>query len=250
MPLIIDSFNPRAVEVGAALRRLGIERDLPEHLFVVLGGDGFMLKTVNLTEHPAPEFLGLNCGRVGFLLSDLPERLADVPGLLAERIPPVAFPRIQMTATNARGERHQARAMNDIYLERMTGQTANLKVTVDGAPIVERLVADGIICSTALGSTAYAFSAGAAACHPTLSVMGVTPICPHAPALRPLVVPLSSVVEIEVQSQDRRPVRAVADGREWEEVATVTIRDAAAPVRMSFLPGHDFLQALVRKLLV
>lgn len=249
MPIIADEYNPRAVEVGRLLQtRVDLTR-LPDNLFVVLGGDGFMLKTVSQAEHPQPTFVGFNCGRVGFLLNDLPERVEEIPALLYGPLQIQEFPRIEMEAATRGGDILRARAINDIYLERMTGQTAHLKVAINGSVIVSRLVADGLICSTALGSTAYSFSAGASACHPALKVMGVTPICPHAPSLRPLVVPLAATVEVEVLAAERRPVRAVADGYESLNIARILIRDAKSPVSLAFLPGHDFTQTLVRKLL-
>lgn len=249
MRLIPDKYNPRAVEVASWLRQRLDPSRLREDLHVVLGGDGFMLKTIAASAHASPLFLGLNCGRVGFLLNDLPDDLGELPDLLYEGLHAIQFPRIEMKAVAASGE-VTALAVNDIYLERQTGQTAHLSVWINGSHIVERLVADGLICSTALGSTAYSVSAGASACHPTLQVMVVTPICPHSPALRPLVVPLGANVRIEVLSPERRPVRAVADGQEWADVTSVTIQDAHDPVSLAFFPGHDFTRALVRKLLI
>ena len=59
-------------------------------------------------------------------------------------------------------------AVNDVYLARTTGQSANLRIDIDGVNVVEKLMCDGVIVATSLGSTAYSSSAGGSPCHPLL----------------------------------------------------------------------------------
>jgi NAD+ kinase len=146
------------------------------------------------------------------------------------------------------GQTRRDIAVNDVYLERSTGQTARLRLTIDGHPVVESLVADGVILATALGSTAYSFSAGGAPAHPEVPILCVTPICPHLPKLSPFILPIDAVARAEVLVPDRRPVRAVADGRAVEAVAAVTVRRAAQPVRIAWFAGHDPTSTLVHKI--
>lgn len=249
MPIIADPFNELAQTVAERLHKALASQRLPEGLFVVLGGDGFMLKTIRQQPKQAGTYLGLNCGRVGFLMNDIPVDISELVEMIMGPVRTLEFPQIAMNATSQSGAEYSALAVNDIYLERMTGQSAHMKININGDTVVERLVADGLICCTALGSTAYHFSAGGSACHPTLPVMGVTPICPHNPILRPVLVPLSATIDVEVIEPERRPIRAVADGRDHDSVLTIRIQDAKAPVRFAFLPGHDFTQTLIRKIL-
>ena len=141
---------------------------------MVLGGDGYMLQSIREVG-ASHVFLGINAGRVGFLLND-PEDFEAVVDALESRAWTVhTFPRLRMLAHTADGASPtEALAVNDVYLERMSGQTAHLQIEIDDVPVVDRLVCDGIIASTALGSTAYHFSASGHACHP-----GVRAIHPH-----------------------------------------------------------------------
>ncbi len=203
---------------------------------------------------PDYTFFGVNCGYLGFLLNDLngdPEAMAltivdaFTTGAWFSR----AFPRLRLRAHSERGV-VEAFAVNDVYVERQSGDTCHLRVEVDGIAVVERMVCDGIIAATPLGSTAYSFSAGGPAAHPLLHATHLTPICPHTPRLSPLLLPPESVVTIDVLDADRRPARAVADGMTYGDVTRVEV--AGAPgheVRIGFLNGHDFTGTMIRKIL-
>jgi NAD+ kinase len=254
---VFASESPRAVAVAQALAARPLTAALVEPddapLCVVLGGDGTMLRAVQ-KHGDSPVYLGVNCGRLGFLMNDLPgdaEQVADqLSRVLAEgRWDAPDFPRLAMEAMDAQGRRHQARALNDVYVERELGQTCHLRVTVDGVEVVERMVCDGVIVATALGSTAYSFSAGGPAAHPRLRALHLTAICPHSPRLPPLLLPEASEVCVEVLDGERRPARAVADGVAFEGVRTVTVRGGADSVRIGFVEHHDFVGTLVRKVL-
>ena len=160
------------------------------------------------------------------------------------------MPRLAVQAESVEGEPLSDIALNDIYLERSTGQTAQLRVCVDGVPVVERVVCDGFIVSTALGSTAYAFSAGNAACHPRLRLLQLTPICPHSPKMAPLNLPHDATVSVENLFRRRRPTRLVCDGFDHPDVASIRVQDANSDVRLAFLEGHDLTSTLVRKILL
>jgi NAD+ kinase len=162
------------------------------------------------------------------------------------------FPRLAMSSWPGDPEAtmlHDA-AVNDIYLERMSGQTAHLRLHVDGVQLVERLVCDGIIASTALGSTAYHYSASGHACHPRVPAIHLTPICPHAPRMAPITLPETSVIEVQVLDSDKRPVRVVSDGVDHGPVRRVEIKTDPQGVNLAFLEGHDFTATLVRKILM
>jgi NAD+ kinase len=154
-----------------------------------------------------------------------------------------------MEAVDASGAVHAALALNDVYVERERGQTCHLRVTVDGVEVVERMVCDGLIVATALGSTAYTFSAGGPAAHPLLRALHLTAICPHSPRLPPLVLPETSVVEVEVIDAERRPARVVVDGAQTGDIRRVRVRGGADAVRIAFLEGHDFIGTMVGKVL-
>ncbi|MBN1337019.1 MAG: NAD(+)/NADH kinase [Deltaproteobacteria bacterium] len=250
----VDPQNPRAVDLARRLERLLDPTSLPQDLCLVLGGDGMMLRTLRDLD-PRLVFLGLNCGRVGFLMNDV-TTVEDVAVRLTGGLWDVhTLPRLRLSALlleeDAQGEprRVQATALNDVYVERTTSQTCHLRLWIDGIAVVERLVCDGIVVATALGSTAYSMSAGGPACHAGVPSLHVTPICAFSPRLPPMSLPLSTRVRIEPLHPRRRRVRAVADGLGTPPVVDIEVEDAASDARIAFFTGHDFTATLFRKVL-
>ncbi len=240
-----DPKNPRSAAANSELTaRLS---EPPEGVHIVIGGDGFMLHTV-AAQAAQGVFLGLNAGHVGFLLNDIDDWGAVVDRLAARAWTTHAFPLIEARITTRDGEKLVEHAMNDVYLERSTGQTARIALRIDGHEVVENLVADGIILCTALGSTAYSFSAGGAPCHPEIPILGVTPICPHLPKLSPFVLPSTSTAHLDVLHPEHRPVRLVADGRDIEDVASVDVRISDRKVQLAYFEGRDLTATMVGKI--
>ena len=219
-----------------------------------VGGDGWMLASIH-DLGPDWIYLGVNAGRLGFLLNDAdvskPEELTALVRCLEEgTYGALSFPLIEMVAERAvGGPAIRATAINDCYVERITGNMALVRLRVDGKIVIDQLACDGIIVATALGSTAYSFSAGGVPSHPMAAALHVTPICAHAPRLSPFVLPLQSEVEVEVLRSDHRPVRAFSDGIDHGAVTRATVRPTGEHVRLAFLPGHDLTATLVRKIL-
>lgn len=246
-----DPKNPKAVEVASALEQGLGDRTLPQELVIAVGGDGWLLSSMHDLGADRV-YMGVNAGRVGFLLNDLGPRggLGHIlKALERARWVEHRFPLIELDAVLESGERVQAPAVNDVFVERVTGRTALLRVSVDGSIVVEQLSCDGLIVATALGSTAYSFSAGGTPSHPLVPALHVTPICAHAPRLAPFVLPLDACVEVEVIRPASRPVRASTDGIGRGNVHAVQVRRTDRHVRMAFLPDHDFTATMIAKII-
>lgn len=247
--IVVDERNPKAVRIrDGLLERLGAGWTPPDGVGVVIGGDGFLLSTVSAHGVGRRAWLGLNAGHLGFMLNDAEDMDAVAKHILAGEYRVHEFPMVVAGITRSDGTTVEARAVNDVYLERMTGQAARVRLTIGDHVMVEQLVADGLIFATALGSTAYAFSAGGQPLHPLLRVLQVTPICPHKPRLPSIALPADARAEVLVHQQDWRPVRAVVDGRGIDHVASVTIRLSRRGVRLAYLDPHDFTAQLLTKI--
>ena len=251
--ILTDRRNPKAVQLAAHLaERLPEGWDPGVH--VVLGGDGTMLRAVTDQGLDRP-FLGLNCGYLGFLMNDVgalddPGAMDDlVERLVGQRWRTWRFPLLEGRVRCIDGSHQTVRAMNDITLQRESGHAAKLRLTVDGSELVDSLGCDGLVVATALGSTAYSFSAGGTPLHPTVEAMLVTPICPHRPRLSPVALPASAEVTVQVLAADRRPVAAVADGVQVASVSEVTIGYADVAVELAWFDDHDFTAHLIHKIL-
>jgi NAD+ kinase len=245
--MVTDDRNPRALALRDALvQRLGAGWLPPEPVSLVLGGDGFLLHTV-AELGTGRTWLPLNAGTLGFLMNDVTDLDLVAQELLEGRWRVVPFPMVDAHVVRTDGTEVTVSAINDAYLERMTGQAARLLLRISGVTVVEQLVADGLIFATALGSTAYAYSAGGQPMHPLLEVLQITPICPHRPKLPSVALPADVVAEVEVVELDRRPVRLVVDGNAIDGVARVRVRLQRDAVRLAYLAHHDFTQQLLGK---
>lgn len=249
-----DPKNPRARHLCQLLAERLADAALPDNLCVTVGGDGWMLHALH-ERGAGYTYLGINAGRVGFLLNDVDEgdqgALDQLVACIRDGTYRVySFPLLQAEAWGVDGGPPAvASAINDVFVERMSGAMAQLRVSVGGTTVVEQLSSDGIVVATALGSTAYSFSAGGVPSHPMAQALHVTPICAHTPRLSPFVLPREEVVEIEVINGDYRPVRAFTDGIEHGPVSRVRVSPTTKQVRLAFLPGHDFTATMIRKIL-
>ena len=245
--IVFDARNPRAVRAAEALRAALPDGWSNDALKVVLGGDGFLLRTAAAADFEGI-FLGLNAGHLGFLHNAVDDWDQVARRLVQGRYRPHRFPLLKARFALRNGHTVDALAMNDVYLERATGQAARLSLSVDGVSVVDNLVADGLILATALGSTAYSFSAGGSPAHPLLHLLKVTPICPHLPRMTSFDLPESSHVRVEVLVEDRRPARAVVDGQELGEVRAVDVGFSEVQVQLAYFEDHDFTTHLLTKI--
>lgn len=244
-------FDANSEKATAFVEALKGELDLsllPEDLCLVIGGDGFLLRVI-AEEGTAYTYMGINTGTLGFMLNDVEDFSKSMDQIRSGSWKAFSVPRLAMEATNNSGGSFSALALNDVTLQRMSGQTTHLRVWVDGVRAVDRMVCDGLIVSTALGSTAYSFSAGGPACHPNLRLMQLTAICPHMPRLPPITLPLDSVVEVEVLDSEKRPARVATDGIDHPEAVRLRVVHAQADVRLAFLDQHDATATLIRKVI-
>lgn len=219
-------------------------------LAVVLGGDGTMLGAARRLAPLRVPLIGVNAGRLGFMTdiaaSQWREALAAVLAGDFER-----EERSMLAGEVLRGGEslYRAIAVNDVVVNRSGASgLVELKVEVDGRFMyVQR--ADGLIVATPTGSTAYALSAYGPILHPALDGLVLVPIAPHTLSNRPIVLPGSVNLVIEVVTA--RDVAVNFDMQSYAElIGGDRIRIAAAPHRCVFLhpPGWSFFATLRRKL--
>ena len=213
-----------AQEAAAELRRrYGISDPGEAEIIVPLGGDGFMLETLHRYVGRGIPIFGMHRGSVGFLMN--PYRLDGLVERLAVA-QPVELRPLEMFATCEHGTTCKAIAFNEVSLLRETRQAAKLRVTVDNVIRLEELMADGILLSTAVGSTAYNFSAHGPIIPLGAEILALTPISAFRPRRwRGALLPHGVKVVIEALDTDKRPVSAVADFTEARDVARVEIRE-------------------------
>ncbi|MBA5639121.1 NAD kinase [Duganella sp. LX20W] len=190
-----------AAHLGLTGARAMSPIDIGAHadLAIVMGGDGTMLGIARqLAPYDVP-LIGINQGRLGFM-TDIP--LDGMLDVLAKMLTG-SFQAERRTLLEGQVLRdgdviHVGMAVNDVVVSRGAGAgMAELRVDVDGHFMYNQR-SDGLIIATPTGSTAYALSAGGPLLHPSLGGIGLVPIAPHALSNRPIVLPESSLIEIEI----------------------------------------------------
>lgn len=165
---------------------------------LVLGGDGTLLQCANdlNLEGLTYPMLGINLGTLGFLTQVEREgAFRAVDAILAGTYVTEDYPLLSAELHNDRADFCQ-QAFNDVVVGRQGfARVVALTVSIDGQFAYEARC-DGVLVSTALGSTAYNLSLGGPVVPPATPVFVVTPIAPHLPGLRPIVVPDTSEIAI------------------------------------------------------
>lgn len=221
-------------------------------LLVTLGGDGTLLRGARLVAGTDTLLLGVNLGHLGFLTSASPEHLRPaLDAVLSDE-----YWLDERGTLEAVVEGHPATftALNDVVLH-LSGMARLIRLalyvgTGEQREHIGSYSADGLVLATPTGSTAYSLSAGGPIVAPGMECILATPINPHSLTIRPLVVPASSVVSVELLPPQEVAALTV-DGQESAEVPAgvpVVVRRGSASVRLVRFPGQSFFQTLRRKL--
>ena len=197
-----------------------------------LGGDGTFLRCAKYTAPRGVPILGIHMGHTGYLSRVHPDRLDAL-----RDIGSFAVRERSMLESEGRV------AINDFTFSRGTEvQTVSLEIDVNGHPLGSFL-GDGVIISSATGSTGYAMSAGGPVIDPRLAAILVTPICAHTSRTRSFVLAPGRTVTVAPSCTERRPVYLSADGgepRRLEPGERIAIRVPDRPLLCLVPEGHNF----------
>ncbi len=207
-------------------------------VFVVLGGDGFMLQMLHKHTDKGIPFYGMNRGSVGFLMNKYQEDDLDERLRIADAI---ALHPLIMDAFAENGKHKRARAFNEVSLLRQSRQAADISISIDGIEKLPDLICDGVLVSTPAGSTAYNFSVHGPILPMTSNVLALTPISPFRPRRwQGAIIPHHAEVSFDIRQSEKRPVSAVADFTELRNVIKVDIKEDAETVsNLLFNPEYN-----------
>lgn len=221
------------------------------NLAIVVGGDGTLLNAARSLAESSIAVLGVNLGRLGFLVDVSPEDMTQQ----LEKILAGDFIEEQRTLLHASITRNnellsEAAALNDVVVHKKdAARMIELDTWIDGC-FLNTNRSDGLIVSTPTGSTAYALSGGGPILHPKLDAITLVPICPHTLSNRPIVVHDDSVIEIIIHKGTQQATVS-CDGQISHSLQAgdhITIRKHQHTLRLLHPQGHDFFAVLREKL--
>lgn len=216
---------------------------LASDLVLVLGGDGTVLSAARALRDCQTPMLTVRFGSFGFMAEVEPEDiLPALTKVFAGAYSIEERPMLHAVCAAGGAVTHDAIGLNDVALVRgASPRLVKLDATVDGEPLAT-YSGDGVVVSTATGSTAYSLAAGGPIIHPTIDALLLTPICPHALHFRPLLLPARAILALRIQEAGGE-AQASIDGQGAFPLRygdTLTISRAACKARFVTLGESSF----------
>ena len=220
---------------------------------VVLGGDGTLLGAARRVGRFGAPMLGVNLGGLGFLTGIPFERLYPVIEMMINGRLEVES-RVMLETKVFRNSEVvcQFQVLNDVVINKGTlARIIDLDVAIN-EEFLTTFRADGLIISTATGSTAYNLSAGGPILYPTMEPFILTPICPFTLTNRPIIIPDSSIIQIKMGNESEETVILTFDGQVGFDLYfgdKVLIHKSEEKIRLFRPPDHSYFNILRTKLM-
>lgn len=235
----VDEFQSYSVDQG------------PENVQMAwsIGGDGTFLETLSHVGAKEIPILGINTGRLGFLATLSPE---EVPQALQYVLSnEYTIEDRCLVSVDAEIDLFKGKdfGLNEVGIMKTDSSSMiQIKTFLDGN-YLNTYWADGIIVSTATGSTGYSLSVGGPIVIPTSDSFIIAPMSPHNLNVRPLIVSSDSVLKFEVSSRSHNFLISIdSRSRVIDSKISIEVKKAAFSGKIVKIPGDDFLQTLRNKL--
>jgi len=234
------------IEIFSDLKNL---KELPD-LVLSVGGDGTFLETMLKVRDFGIPIAGVNTGRMGFLANISEDEIGHSIDLLCEgRFKLIERSLIEIMHPEGFFDKESSTALNEVTIQKVDPSMITIHVYVDGI-YLNTYWADGLIVSTATGSTAYNLSVGGPILSPEDESIIISPISPHNLTIRPIILSGES------------NLRMIVEGRSKEYTATCDFRSKRLPfseavsiarssekLKTVMLEGMDFYSTLRNRLM-
>ena len=229
---------------------------LPEaDVMLVLGGDGTVLEAARDAGDRILPMVGVNLGTLGYL-SEIEKKdvFIAIDRILSGDYKKESRMMLEGSIRKKDDTSTVQRALNDMVISRTESiHIVDIRISVNGQ-FLHEYHADGVIVTTATGSTGYNLSAGGPIVEPTAKLMILTPICPHTLNQRSIVLSPEDEIEISISPRGDIPapkVEVAADGTSFGRVEPgdkIIIKKAEKTVELIQLGQRSFLEILHQKM--
>lgn len=224
-------------------------KELPDMVFSV-GGDGTFLETVMKVRKSGVPIAGVNTGRMGFLANIPEEEIGkSIDMLINGEYDIIERSLLEIIQPSGLFDRESSAALNEVTIQKSDPSMITINVFVDGT-YLNTYWADGLIISTATGSTAYNLSVGGPILSPEDESIIISPISPHNLTIRPIVISGDSKLRLVMESRSDEYL-ATCDFRSTRLPLKqeIQIRRADDKLKTVMLKGHDFYSTLRNRLM-
>ncbi|PCI19692.1 MAG: NAD(+) kinase [Piscirickettsiaceae bacterium] len=234
-------------------RVIGID-SIAKHcdLIMSIGGDGTLLSAARALVNENIPLLGINLGRLGFLVDISPEDMnTKIKDILAGNYH--AEDRVILNAQIIRDNKvtHEQTAFNEVALHRLNSPNLIEIETYINDRFLNSQRSDGLIVATPTGSTAYALSCSGPLMDPSLDAIVLVPINPHTLSNRPIVVDGKSIISINFSQRDKHQAQLTCDNVILPVISEgdqIRINQHHKKIRLLHPIDHDFFDILRVKL--
>lgn len=247
-------FDSQSAELVQSQDAKGFDTQrLPEHcdLLIAVGGDGTFLTAARATADFDVPLLGVNLGRLGFLVDISPDQLCRLGQILEGRYKTEQRHLLQAMIIRDGESIHRQTAVNEVVVHRwVTPSMIEIVTSIDGV-FLNTQRSDGLIVATPTGSTAYSLSAGGPILHPALHALVLVPLNPHMLSNRPIVIDDNVTIEIRFSQTKQINALVTCDHLEIPDVRIndkIVINKTDKPITILHPEDHDFFHILRSKL--
>ena len=219
---LISDHTRKSIHIKKKIKRfINLVNPSKAEIFLVIGGDGFMLKTLKKYHDYKIPFYGINSGSYGFLMNKF---LKNNFLKKFKNIKPITINPLNMFVKNKNNKISKSIAINEISILRQSRQAAQLFIKCNSKIINRKLIADGVLISTPAGSTAYNLSVHGPILNLDSKKLAITPISPFRPRRwKGVIINEKSLIIVKNIDCSKRPISAVADNFEVKNAKTIRI---------------------------
>ena len=193
-----------------------------KNVTIVIGGDGFMLKTLKNNKNKSKLFYGINSGNYGFLMNKFSEKNI-AKNLNKSKL--ISISPLEMKVKTRNNKIKNSIAINEVSILRQSRQAASLSIKVGKKIIIKNLMSDGVLVSTPAGSTAYNLSVHGPILGLNSKKLSISPISAFRPrGWKGKIVNDKSLIEIKNLNSKKRPISSVADNIEFRNARIIKIK--------------------------
>ena len=219
---IISDRNKKSQNIKSILLKKLKGKKIRSKAVIVIGGDGFMLKTLKKNINSSTLYYGINSGNYGFLMNKFSQK-KTINNLFKAKM--ISISPLEMKVVNKHGIIKKSLAINEVSILRQSRQAATLQVTSGNKNIIKKLTSDGILVSTPAGSTAYNMSVHGPILSLNSNKLSISPISAFRPRRwRGKIVSDKSIIKIKNLNPVKRPISAVADNIEVRNAKKIIIK--------------------------
>ena len=222
-PIIISDVNKKSLRIKSIIQKK-IKKNPPKkkNIIIVIGGDGFMLKTLKKNITKSKLFYGINSGNYGFLMNKFSEKNL-INNLNKSKL--IIISPLEMLVKSFGSKFRKSIAINEVSILRQSRQAASLSIKSGKKVLIKNLISDGVLVSTPAGSTAYNLSVHGPILGLNSKKLSISPISAFRPRRwKGKIISDKTIVKIINLDSKKRPISAVADNIEFRNARNIVVK--------------------------